>query len=265
MSTETTTADESCLDIDDGQPVAVITLNRPKQRNALSLSLMLELTNALDRLSKQPGTRSIVIHGAGSAFSSGHNLRELVGRTQEEEREIFNACAELMQTIQRIGQPVIAAVNGHAAAAGCQLVASCDLALAADHVTFSTPGVKIGLFCSTPMVALSRSIGRKRALEMLLTGRNVDAKTAAEWGLINRVVASEELLGEALKLAESVSQASPLTLAIGKQAFYQQIDLPQEKAYQQMSQTMAANAMTSDAQEGMTAFLEKRQPRWRGK
>lgn len=264
MNTNTATPNEPCTQIEQRGAVAVITLNRPKQRNALSLDMMLELTQVLEKLGKQPKTQSIVIHGAGTAFSSGHNLRELVGRTQDEEREIFQACTRLMQTVQNIGQPVIAAVNGPAAAAGCQLVASCDLAVAAEDATFCTPGVKIGLFCSTPMVALSRNIGRKRALEMLLTGRVINGQTAADWGLINRIVPNENLLQEAVALAESVAHASPLTLRIGKQAFYRQIDVDQNKAYELMSQTMAANAMADDAQEGMSAFLEKRPPQWRG-
>jgi enoyl-CoA hydratase/carnithine racemase len=169
-----------------------------------------------------------------------------------------------MQTIQEVPQPVIAAVQGMATAAGCQLVATCDLAVASETARFATPGVKIGLFCSTPMVALSRNIGRKRALEMLLTGKPVDARTAAEWGLVNRVVAAGELDTAALELAHQVASASPLILRIGKQAFYRQIDVAQDEAYDMMSETMAANAMTSDAQEGMSAFLQKRPPTWRG-
>lgn len=264
MTTETATTSEAYTQTEQRGAVAIITLNRPNQRNALSLDMMYELTQVLEQLGTQSETQSIVIHGAGTAFSSGHNLRELVGRTQDEEHHIFNVCSQLMQTIQNIGQPVIAAINGPAAAAGCQLVASCDLAVAAENATFCTPGVKIGLFCSTPMVALSRNIGRKRALEMLLTGRNINAQTAADWGLVNRVVANQELIPEAIALAESVAHASPLTLRIGKQAFYQQIDVDQAQAYKLMSETMAANAMASDAQEGMSAFLEKRPPQWRG-
>lgn len=260
----TNTPNEAYTQTEQRGAVAVITLNRPQQRNALSLGMMRELTQVLETLGTQPETQSIVIHGAGTAFSSGHNLRELLDRTQDEEHEIFTACSQLMQTVQNIGQSVIAAINGPAAAAGCQLVASCDLAVAAEHATFCTPGVKIGLFCSTPMVALSRNIGRKRALEMLLTGRIINAQTAADWGLINRIVASDNVLQEAVTLAESVAHASPLTLRIGKQAFYRQIDVTQDQAYNLMSETMAKNAMANDAQEGMSAFLEKRTPQWRG-
>ena len=188
----------------------------------------------------------------------------MLNRSVEQEREIFNTCTELMQTIQQIPQPVIASVHGIATAAGCQLVATCDLAIASENAKFATPGVKIGLFCSTPQVALSRNIGRKRAMEMLLTGRMIDANTAANWGLVNRVVPAD-LDAEVMELAKQIANASPLTLKIGKQSFYRQIDTDQEAAYQLMGEVMATNAMTCDAQEGMTAFLEKRAPVWQGK
>jgi enoyl-CoA hydratase/carnithine racemase len=249
---------------EDALPAVLVTLNRPEQRNALSTAMMRELTEELERQSKRPEVRAIVLRATGPAFSAGHDLRELVGRTLEEEQEVFEVCTRMMDTIQRVPQPVIAAVQGIATAAGCQLVATCDLAIAAAEARFATPGVKIGLFCSTPMVAVSRSIGRKRALEMLLTGRPIDARTAAEWGLVNRVVPAAELDPAALELANQVAAASPLTLRIGKHAFYRQIDVGQDEAYRLMSRTMAENAMTTDAQEGMTAFLEKRQPSWRG-
>jgi enoyl-CoA hydratase/carnithine racemase len=225
---------------------------------------MRELTGELERQSARPDVRAIVLRAAGPAFSAGHDLKELVGRTLEDEQAVFDVCTRLMETIQRIPQPVIAAVQGVATAAGCQLVATCDLALASEAATFATPGVKIGLFCSTPMVAVSRSIGRKRALQMLLTGRPIDAATAAEWGLVNDVVPATDLDRAALELANQVAAASPLTLRIGKHAFYRQIDVDQDTAYELMSRTMAENAMTCDAQEGMSAFLEKRQPTWRG-
>jgi enoyl-CoA hydratase/carnithine racemase len=250
--------------VEDALPVVLVTLDSPRQRNALSTALMHELTAELERQSGRPEVRAIVLRANGPAFSAGHDLKELVDRTLEEEQAIFNVCTRMMETIQRIPQPVIAAVQGVATAAGCQLVATCDLAVASEEATFATPGVKIGLFCSTPMVAVSRSIGRKRALEMLLTGRAVDAHKAAEWGLVNCVVPAAELDAAARKLASQVASASPLTLRIGKQAFYRQIDVDQEEAYRLMSQTMADNAMTCDAQEGMTAFLEKRTPTWRG-
>jgi enoyl-CoA hydratase/carnithine racemase len=250
--------------IEDALPAVLVTLNRPEQRNALSTPLMRELTVELERQSERPDVRAVVLRAAGPAFSAGHDLRELVDRTLEEEQEVFEVCTRMMDTIQRIPQPVIAAVQGIATAAGCQLVATCDLAIAAEGARFATPGVRIGLFCSTPMVAVSRSIGRKRALELLLTGRAIDAATAAEWGLVNRVVPAAELDAAALELATQIASASPLTLRIGKQAFYRQIEAGQDEAYRLMSRTMAENAMTCDAQEGMTAFLEKRQPTWRG-
>ena len=249
----------------DALPAVVITLNRPERRNALSMSLMAELTRTLREQSARPEVRAFVLRAEGRAFSAGHDLSELVGRTLEDEQRIFAACTELMETVQRVPQPVIAAVQGVATAAGCQLVATCDLALAAETATFATPGVKIGLFCSTPMVAVSRTIGRKRALYMLLSGKPVDAATAADWGLVNEVVPATELDARALELARQIASASPLTLAIGKDAFYEQIDLDQPDAYRRMSETMAENAMTCDAQEGMSAFLEKRQPTWTGK
>ena len=245
-------------------PAAVISLNRPEQRNALSTPLMLELTEELERQSGRPEVRVIVLRATGPAFSAGHDLKELVDRTPEQEQQVFDICTTMMETVQRVPQPVIAAVQGIATAAGCQLVATCDLAIASEEARFATPGVRIGLFCSTPMVALSRNIGRKRALEMLLTGRPVDARTAAEWGLVNRVVPAAELDGAALELAGQIASASPLTVKIGKHAFYAQIDVPQREAYRLMSRTMTENALTCDAQEGMQAFLEKRTPTWRG-
>jgi enoyl-CoA hydratase/carnithine racemase len=248
----------------DALPVVLITLNRPDQRNALSTDLMCELTAELERQAARTDCRAIILRAAGTVFSSGHNLREMLNRTLADEQEIFNVCTRLMQTIQSIPQPVIAAVQGIATAAGCQLVATCDLALASEQARFATPGVKIGLFCSTPQVALSRNIGRKRALEMLLTGRMIDAHTAAEWGLVNRVVPHDQLDAAALELAQQIASASPLTLKIGKQAFYRQIDVDQATAYELMGQVMAENALTCDAQEGMSAFLEKRAPVWRG-
>lgn len=252
------------LQVEDALPAVLITLNRPEQRNALSTPLMQELTDELERHSERPEVRVVILRANGPAFSAGHDLRELVDRTLEEEQEIFEVCTRMMEKIQRIPQPVIAAVQGIASAAGCQLVASCDLAIAAEGARFATPGVKIGLFCSTPMVALSRNIGRKRALEMLLTGTPIDARTAAEWGLVNRVVPADQLDAAALELANQIAASSPLTLRIGKQAFYRQIDVSQDEAYGLMSQTMAENAMTCDAQEGMSAFLQKRRPTWRG-
>ena len=248
----------------DRLPAVVITLNRPETRNALSTPLMEELTAELERQSARPECRVIVLAANGPAFSAGHDLKELIDRTLDEERAIFETCTRMMDTIQQIPQPVIAAVQGIATAAGCQLVATCDLAIASRDARFATPGVKIGLFCSTPMVAVSRNIGRKRALEMLLTGQPIPAETAAEWGLVNRVVAPEELEGAALELAGQIASSSPLILKIGKRAFYDQVGKEQDAAYDLMGEVMSQNAMTGDAQEGMSAFLEKRQPTWRG-
>ena len=250
--------------VEDALPAVLVTLNRPQQRNALSTPLMQELTEVLERQSARPEVRAIVLRASGPAFSAGHDLKELLDRSLEEERAIFGACTRMMQTIQQIPQPVIAAVQGIATAAGCQLVATCDLAVASEKATFATPGVKIGLFCSTPMVALARSIGRKSALEMLLTGDPISAEEATRLGLINRAVPAGSLEAEVRSLAERIAAASPFVVGIGKQAFYRQIDVGQDEAYELMSETMSENAMTCDAQEGMSAFLEKRTPTWRG-
>ncbi len=248
------------LVVKDEGPVTEIMLNRPDRRNALSLSLMTELTTALG----QSKGRVIVLAGAGPSFSAGHDLSEMVGRSMSFYRELFDACTVLMETLQEMPQPVIAKVHGVATAAGCQLVAGCDLAIAAEEARFATPGVKIGLFCSTPMVPLSRAIGRKRAMEMLLTGAFVDAHTAAQWGLINRVVPAAELDAAVDDLAARVLDASPLTVAIGKETFYRQVDLDQRQAYDLAKNVMSLNALADDAQEGIRAFLDKRPPKWTG-
>src|SRR6202049_1804814 len=193
---------------------AVVTLNRPQQRNALSLELMQGLIACLSEIETTPSVRAIILAAAGPAYCSGHDLREMVGRGVDEYRHIFDVCTELMRKIQSIPQPVIAEVQGVATAAGCQLAATCDLAVASEAARFGTPGVRIGLFCSTPMVAVSRAIGRKRALEMLLTGELIDARTAADWGLVNRVVAADALRAETLRMACRIAEASPLTVAI---------------------------------------------------
>ena len=245
--------------------VGLLTLDRPAQRNPLSVTTMTVFTALLRELAATPEVGAIVVRAAGPAFSAGHDLREMVGRTLDDEREVFAVCTEMMTAIQEVPQPVIAAVQGTAVAAGCQLVATCDLAVAASTAVFGTPGVRIGLFCSTPMVAVSRAIGRKRALQLLLTGEVIDAATAADWGLVNEVVAPDEVDARALALATTIAEASQLTLRIGKQAFYRQIDLPQAQAYEEMREIMATNAVTCDAQEGMQAFLDKRPPVWQGR
>ena len=245
-------------------PAACVTLNRPEKRNALSLELMQELVAVLRRVSAAAATRAIVLEGAGPAFSAGHDLSEMIGRDVPFFQRLFDVCTELMETIQRLPQPVIAKVHGVATAAGCQLVAACDLAVAADGARFATPGVKIGLFCSTPMVPLSRAIGRKRALDMLLTGQPIDAATALDWGLVNRVVPEDALDAEVDALVDAIARSSPLTVGIGKEAFYSQIELDEHRAYDLTKAVMAMNARADDAQEGMCAFLEKRPPEWRG-
>lgn len=253
------------LVVETNQNIARITLNRPERRNALSLALMRELIAALGGLSESSEVGAVILAASGKVFSSGHDLSEMWGRSVNEYQQLFEACVELMTTIQRIPQPVIAEVQGMATAAGCQLVATCDLAVAADTAKFATPGVRIGLFCSTPMVALTRAIGRKRALEMLMTGAPIDAATAAEWGLINRAVPADQLRSATEKLASQITEASPLVLGIGKQAFYTQIDMDQAKAYDYTKEVMSMNAMAEDAQEGIGAFLEKRDASWRGR
>lgn len=251
--------------VERNDPIALITLNRPDRRNALSLALMEELIDSLRAVSKTAEVRAVILAANGPAFSAGHDLSELRDRQIGDYRHVFDVCADLMGVIQSIPQPVIAEVQGIATAAGCQLVATCDLAVASEKSQFATPGVKIGLFCTTPMVALTRAIGRKRALEMLMTGLPIDARTAMEYGLVNRVVPAEQLRDQSLDLANKIAEASTVTVSIGKQAFYTQIDLDQPKAYAYAKEVMSLNAMADDAQEGIGAFLEKRKACWRGR
>src|SRR5271155_2077485 len=244
-----------------GEGVLRLTLNRPEARNALSIELMTALVEALGRAADDPRSRVVVIAGAGPAFCAGHDLREL---RQDPRREtyqrIFALCSELMLAIVRLPKPVIAEVHGVATAAGCQLVATCDLAVAAEEARFATPGVNIGLFCSTPMVALSRAVGRKEAMEMMLTGELIDADRAREIGLVNRVVPDAELDAAVAALALQIAGKSPLTLAIGKQAFYRQAELDLAAAYKLTSEVMTRNMLARDAEEGIDAFLGKRPP-----
>jgi enoyl-CoA hydratase/carnithine racemase len=246
-------------------PAAIVTLNRPERRNALSLELMQDLIAALDEIGRNREIRAVILAASGKVFCSGHDLGQMTGRDINEYRRIFDVCSDLMQKVQSIPQPVIAQVQGIATAAGCQLVATCDLAIAAEEAAFATPGVKIGLFCTTPMVALTRAIGRKRAMQMLLTGELVPARTAAEWGLINQAVPAAQLQSATRRLAEQVAGASSLVVALGKQAFYTQIDLDQPKAYAYAKEVMSMNALAADAQEGIGAFLGKRAACWSGK
>jgi enoyl-CoA hydratase/carnithine racemase len=242
--------------------VTRLTMNRAEKRNALSLAVMHELIDTFNEIARDRTQRVVILRALGPAFSAGHDLREMLARSVEDYRETFEVCVQLMETIQRIPQPVIAEVAGIATAAGCQLVATCDLAVASSDAKFATPGVKIGLFCTTPMVALTRAIGRKRAMEMLLTGDFIDAQTAAAWGLVNRVVAPDALESQTDALAATVAHASRFVVGLGKAAFYAQIDLDQPKAYAYAKEVMSMNALAHDAQEGMSAFVEKRSPRW---
>jgi len=260
---------ENLLETREGN-VAIVTLNRPTRRNALSLALMTELIDCLDNIAQRDGgrdaaVRAVILAASGKVFSAGHDLSEMTGRTAADYRRIFDVCTELMTKIQSIPQPVIAEVQGVATAAGCQLVATCDLAVASENAAFATPGVRIGLFCSTPMVAVSRAIGRKRAMEMLLTGTLIDARTAADWGLVNRVVAADQLRSETLGLASKIAEASSFTVGLGKRAFYAQVDLDQSYAYAYAKEVMTMNSLAADAQEGIGAFLEKRAPCWTGR
>jgi enoyl-CoA hydratase/carnithine racemase len=246
-------------------PAARITLNRPAQRNALSLELMRAVTAALVEIGRDPEVRAIVVEGAGPAFCAGHDLGEMVGGDLAFYQHVFDVCTEMMDAVHAAPQPVIARVHGIATAAGCQLVAACDLAVAAEEARFATPGVKIGLFCSTPMVPLSRAIGRKRSLEMLLTGTPIDAATALDWGLVNRVVPAAELDATVGELVAAIARSSSLTVGIGKRAFYDQIDLDEARAYDLTKTVMSMNMLAADAQEGICAFLEKREPTWTGR
>jgi enoyl-CoA hydratase/carnithine racemase len=240
-----------------------LTLNRPAARNALSVGLMSALGDALDRAAGNKACRVVVIAGAGPAFCAGHDLRELrSGHSREAHEPVFAQCSALMQQIVALPKPVIAAVHGIATAAGCQLVATCDLAIAAEDARFATPGVNIGLFCSTPMVALTRAVGRKAAMEMLLTGNLIDAEAARGLGLVNRVVPRAGLTAAAMDLAHQIAAKSALTVAIGKEAFYHQAELGLADAYRYAAEVMTRNMLARDAAEGIDSFLAKRKPVW---
>ena len=246
-----------------------LVMNRPAQRNALSVALMSALQDALERAAADQACRVVVIAGAGPAFCAGHDLRELRSEANRSEgrREAFERtfaqCSALMLQIVRLPKPVIAEVHGVATAAGCQLVATCDLAVAAEEARFATPGVDIGLFCSTPMVALSRAVGRKPAMEMLLTGELIDAAQAKALGLVNRVVPAAELRAATDALARQIAGKSAFSVAIGKEAFYRQAELDLAEAYRYAAEVMTRNMLAEDAREGIDAFLEKRPPVWR--
>lgn len=248
--------------------VAVVTLNRAKARNALSLSMLRQLDDALKKLGADKGVAAIVLAANGPVFSSGHDLKEMTARRGDADggRAFFEttmqSCSQMMQTIVHCPRPVIAAVSGMATAAGCQLVASCDLAVAAETATFMTPGVNIGLFCSTPMVALSRNVPRKKAMEMLLLGEAMSAQDAVQYGLVNQAVAADDVMAQAMAMANKIASKSKATVAIGKTAFYRQIEGPLGDAYAYAARVMVENMMAADAEEGICAFIEKRPPNW---
>jgi enoyl-CoA hydratase/carnithine racemase len=251
--------------------IAVLTLNRPDARNSLSEGLIAELHAALKAIHDDASVRAVVISANGAAFSAGHDMKELTARRADADRgrayfaKMMTACSAMMQAIVHLPKPVVAAVQGVATAAGCQLVASCDLAVASEAATFATPGVDIGLFCSTPMVALSRNIPRKQAMEMLLTGEPVSAMTAREFGLVNRVVAAGAERDAAIALAQKVALKSAYTVKLGKAAFYRQAEMSLADAYRYAAEVMTENMMARDAEEGIGAFIEKREPKWQDK
>ncbi len=251
--------------------VAILTLNRPPARNALSLAMIAALHGAIERMSRDESVSVVILAAAGPAFCAGHDLKELTAHRADDDRgraffaETMRACAAMMQAIVHCPKPVIAAVHATATAAGCQLVATCDLAVAADSAAFATPGVNIGLFCSSPMVALSRNVPRKQAMEMLLLGEMLEAGAARDYGLVNRVVPADHVMHEAMSMAETIASKSPLTVAIGKEAFYRQLELDLSGAYDYAADVMVRNMLARDAEEGINAFIEKRPPRWEGR
>ncbi len=248
-------------------PLGWLTLNRPEMRNALSLEMISSVRDALDKVEKDPQISILVIRGNGPVFSAGHDLREMTRKRESlgELREIFTACNKMMLKLHELPQPVFAQVHGIATAAGCQLVAACDLAVAETGARFATPGVKIGIFCTTPMIPLVRVVGRRRAMDMLLSGRFVSAEEAFQFGLVNKVVPPEKLAEETRNWALELAQASPFVLSLGKQAFYSQVDLGERPAYDYAKEVIAMNCMAEDAFEGMSAFIEKRKPVWSNK
>ena len=249
-----------------GSGIKKVIINDPKTYNSLSFKTLAELYNTFQKLDKDNSTKIIILEGAGKGFSAGHNLSEVRGlKKRSKYLKLFNLCSKLMMQIVEGKKPVIAKVNGAAHAAGCQLVASCDLAYSTNNTMFATPGVNIGLFCSTPMVAVSRKIHRKRMMKMLLTGEPINANFAKEIGLINDCYSKQKLDKEVLKIAKTIASKSNLTIKIGKQAFYKQLEMPLRKAYAYTSRMMTLNMMAMDAKEGISAFLEKRKPQWKNK
>ena len=264
-NTQAVTAEPLLLRQDEGG-VVTLTLNRPTQFNSLSQALMGALEAELDLIAADAGARVVILAGAGKAFCAGHDLKEMRSdATKSFQLALFRQCSELMLKLVRLPQPVIARVHGIATAAGCQLVSMCDLAVASDNARFAVSGVNLGLFCSTPAVGLARNVGRKQAMEMLVTGEFIDAPTALARGLVNRVVPADQLDAEIKKLTDSVLAKTPVAIKAGKQAFYRQLELGMEDAYALASEAMACNMMAEDAQEGIDAFVAKRKPQWKGR
>ncbi|MBK7955445.1 MAG: enoyl-CoA hydratase [Candidatus Accumulibacter sp.] len=266
MPTLTPSQDDPYVVRDDLDGVATLTLNRAQQFNALSQAMISALQNELDAITADPTVRVVVIAGAGKAFCAGHDLKEMrANHDKAFMQDLFRRCGKMMMTLTQMPQPVIARVHGIATAAGCQLVAMCDLAVAVDSARFATSGINVGLFCATPGVGLSRNLGRKQALEMLLTGDFIDAQAALRQGLVNRVVAGDALDAEVDRLARSILGKSSVAIGMGKQMFYKQLEMGLDAAYQYASEVMACNMMTDDAGEGIDAFIGKRKPQWRGR
>jgi enoyl-CoA hydratase/carnithine racemase len=266
MSAVMQASNEAVLLRHDAGGIATVTLNRPKQYNALSEELLTELQAQLDSIEKDPSVRVVVIAGSGSAFCAGHDLKQMRANPKKAYYEkLFAQCSRIMMTLTRMPQPVIARVHGIATAAGCQMVAQCDLAVASDNARFAVSGINVALFCSTPSVPLARNIPRKQAMEMLLTGDFIDAATAKARGLVNRVVPVEELDAEVKALADAIIAKSPVAVTTGKKMFYKQIEMGMEAAYEYASEVMACNMMAEDVGEGIDAFMQKREPNWKGK
>lgn len=263
-------ADDAPVLVTREGPVATLTLNRPKAMNALSLGMIAALTKEIEAVSNDRSVYCVILAANGRAFCAGHDLKEMTARRADDDRgrafyeETMRACATMMQSIVNSPKPFIAAVHSIATAAGCQLVATCDLAVASSTAQFATPGVNIGLFCSTPMIALSRNVSRKQAMEMLLLGDMLPADAARDYGLVNRVVAPDQVMSEAMSMARQIADKSPLTVAIGKEAFYRQLEQPLVEAYDYAAGVMVKNMMARDAEEGIGAFIEKRAPNWTG-
>ena len=254
------------LNYTEEDTIAILTLNRPNQQNALSTDLMRALVSKLDEIKNNKNIKVVTLFANGNNFCAGHDLKELkLDRSEKRFKEIFELCSQLMTRIVKLPKPVIAGVQGIATAAGCQLVASCDLAIATKNATFATPGVNIGLFCSTPMVAVSRNVSKKRTMEMLLMGNFINANKALDFGLINNVVEDKKLKDETLKIAKNIATKSTATVAIGKEAFYKQLEMSLEDAYAYTSKVMSSNMLEKDAQEGISAFIENRDPIWSDK